>query len=217
MARGASPAELRRAYRRRLVAVHPDKPGGAPEAFAALQAAYAVLADPEERLIYDEHLELRVGPFDSSGGGGGGGGSDACRGGGATAVVHGQTQGTTPQQHTQEHQTQQQTHQQRAARGCCGSTQLQEATAELQRLQAGGSAAAELAAGHLRRAELHQEAGALHHALFDAEEAARLQPGDAQAAALAAALLAAIEGERVPSAGAGCLDADGSTDTEELW
>ncbi|EFN53776.1 hypothetical protein CHLNCDRAFT_15844, partial [Chlorella variabilis] len=49
--RSASQAEIGRAYRRLLVAAHPDK-GGDPEQFRQLKDAYAQLSDPTERLIY---------------------------------------------------------------------------------------------------------------------------------------------------------------------
>ena len=47
-----SPGEIRRAYRSRARALHPDK-GGSPEAFAEVRAAFAVLGDPEARKAYD--------------------------------------------------------------------------------------------------------------------------------------------------------------------
>ncbi|KAL4430338.1 hypothetical protein ABPG77_002144 [Micractinium sp. CCAP 211/92] len=54
MERGASAAEVRQAYRKALITAHPDK-GGPRERFEQLQAAFAVLSDPVERLIYDEN------------------------------------------------------------------------------------------------------------------------------------------------------------------
>ena len=54
--RGASDADVRRAYRRLALALHPDKnPGDADAArrFAALSEAYQVLSDPVRRAAYD--------------------------------------------------------------------------------------------------------------------------------------------------------------------
>lgn len=47
------PAARTQAYRRLARARHPDKPGGSAAAFAALQAAYEVLAHPSRRAAYD--------------------------------------------------------------------------------------------------------------------------------------------------------------------
>lgn len=49
----ASPDELKRAYRQKAHALHPDK-GGNAEDFAALGYAYRVLRDPGSRLLYDK-------------------------------------------------------------------------------------------------------------------------------------------------------------------
>lgn len=194
MARDASPADLRRAYRRRLVAAHPDK-GGDPDSFRALQAAYAVLSDTSERLIYDEQLDRRLGGLDGSSVAGSGSKGAA----GVTAVVHGQTEGhrlSRLQPPCTAHE---------AGRGNQGAhcgAEVQAATAAIQALQGGSGSCADLAAAHLQRARLHRAAGQLHHALFDAEEALRLQPEEEQAAALAAELAAAAAGGGQPRAGA---------------
>ena len=192
----ASQAQLRRAYLRQLVTVHPDK-GGQPEQFQQLQAAFAVLSDPAERRIYDEKLE-RV-----HGGGaamGSTAGSCSCsRAGGARAVVHGQTLGSGQQPPGPAAPPAA-----AAAAGACpassSSSAVEEASTEIQALQeaagasssSGGDPAARgwLAAAYLRRAGLRREAGQLHHALFDAEEACRLQPDLCEAADVAAALQA---------------------------
>ncbi len=197
----ATSAEVRRAYLRRVAAAHPDK-GGDRAAFDRVQAAHAVLSDPTERLIYDEQLQRRLARSGgwheavASGSGGDGRGRSCSSRRGVTVVVHGQTQGSPCEQ------------QQRAVfkegqRAGCQNTDLLAATAEIRRLQGGGggggssagasaaAAAIDLAAAHLRRAELHKAAGQLHHALFDAEEALRLEPGSSRAAALIAELEAA--------------------------
>lgn len=55
--RDASPAAIRRAYRRLAKKYHPDVPaGGSREQFEALQAAYETLSDAERRRRYDEAL-----------------------------------------------------------------------------------------------------------------------------------------------------------------
>ena len=54
--RVASRDELHRAYRRRAAALHPDLHAGDPsaeEAMRAVNAAWAVLGDPDERRAYD--------------------------------------------------------------------------------------------------------------------------------------------------------------------
>jgi curved DNA-binding protein CbpA len=53
VARDASPQELKRAYRAKAKAAHPDA-GGPPEGMAELSAAYAILISPERREAYDQ-------------------------------------------------------------------------------------------------------------------------------------------------------------------
>lgn len=58
VARGASPAEIRAAYRRLALQHHPDKHAGSAAAtarFQALNRAHAVLSDPRQRRLYDRH------------------------------------------------------------------------------------------------------------------------------------------------------------------
>lgn len=50
---GASRGEIRAAYRRLAREVHPDAAGRGDEGFIRLHAAYAALADPDERARYD--------------------------------------------------------------------------------------------------------------------------------------------------------------------
>jgi curved DNA-binding protein CbpA len=57
VARDASAAKIKAAYRRKSKAAHPDT-GGSEEAFAALAQAYEVLSDPERRAKYDATGEI---------------------------------------------------------------------------------------------------------------------------------------------------------------
>jgi molecular chaperone DnaJ len=57
VARDASAAVIKRAYRRLAQKLHPDRePGSSREAFQELQAAYEILTDAERRRRYDETL-----------------------------------------------------------------------------------------------------------------------------------------------------------------
>jgi len=86
----ANEAEIKKAYRKLSLKVHPDKNSAphADEAFKAVGLAYATLSDPQKRNIYDRYGEEDP---DSRGGGGGGGGGPfggGRRGGGVH--MHGQ-------------------------------------------------------------------------------------------------------------------------------
>ncbi|RHY71720.1 hypothetical protein DYB30_000731 [Aphanomyces astaci] len=51
-----TPEELKKAYRRKALQLHPDKRGNTPEAqeeFTVMKAAYDILSDPKQRDIYD--------------------------------------------------------------------------------------------------------------------------------------------------------------------
>lgn len=65
--RGASQDEIKRAYRRLARQYHPDvnKEPGAEERFKEINAAYAVLSDPEKRARYDQ---MGPGAFGGAGG-----------------------------------------------------------------------------------------------------------------------------------------------------
>jgi len=52
----ASESDLKKAYRKKALRLHPDK-GGDPELFKEVTHAYEVLADPEKRSIYDARGE----------------------------------------------------------------------------------------------------------------------------------------------------------------
>jgi molecular chaperone DnaJ len=57
VARAATSAEIRRAYRRLALQYHPDRAGPASaETFARIAEAYRMLSDPTARTAYDAHL-----------------------------------------------------------------------------------------------------------------------------------------------------------------
>ncbi|CAL4913523.1 unnamed protein product [Urochloa decumbens] len=59
---GASPGEIKAAYRRLALAVHPDAaPHPSAEDFIRVHAAYSTLSDPDKRADYDRRLLLSVG------------------------------------------------------------------------------------------------------------------------------------------------------------
>lgn len=59
VARQATDEELKKAYRRKALELHPDRNYGneesATKTFAEVQAAYEILSDPQERAWYDSH------------------------------------------------------------------------------------------------------------------------------------------------------------------
>src|SRR6266699_4715236 len=60
VARGASDAEIKTAYRKQAMTYHPDRNNGSKEAeekFKAITEAYDVLRDPDKRAVYDRYGE----------------------------------------------------------------------------------------------------------------------------------------------------------------
>lgn len=60
VARGASEAEIKKAYRKQAMTFHPDRNNGSKEAeekFKAITEAYDVLRDPDKRRLYDRYGE----------------------------------------------------------------------------------------------------------------------------------------------------------------
>jgi len=68
--RTASDDEIKKAYRKRALKVHPDK-GGTEEQFKAVGEAYSVLSDKNQRAIYDQRGHAGLSAANSGGGGGG--------------------------------------------------------------------------------------------------------------------------------------------------
>ncbi len=79
ISQNATEAEIKKAYRKTAIKVHPDKNSApkADEAFKAVGLAYATLSDPQKRTIYD-----RYGEEDPDNRGGGMGGRRRGPGGG---------------------------------------------------------------------------------------------------------------------------------------
>ena len=68
VAKDASPDEIKKAFRRKAVELHPDKQGGDEEKFKEVNEAYEVLKDQSKRQRYDQFGHAGVGG--SNGGGG---------------------------------------------------------------------------------------------------------------------------------------------------
>ncbi len=80
IAKGASEAEIKKAYRKKAMEFHPDKNPGdaaAEENFKAVNEAYSILSDPDKKNKYDRFGHAGVDPnagFGGQGGFSGGGG-----------------------------------------------------------------------------------------------------------------------------------------------
>src|SRR4051812_8602401 len=80
--KGASADEIKKAFRRKAVELHPDKAGGDEAKFKEVNEAYEVLKDQSKRQRYDQFGHAGVGgngnggnPFGGAGGYGGFGGA----------------------------------------------------------------------------------------------------------------------------------------------
>nr|XP_020010562.1 dnaJ homolog subfamily C member 5G [Castor canadensis] len=68
--KGASPEDIKKAYRRLALQYHPDKNPGNPQAaefFKEINAAHSVLSDSKKRKIYDQHGSLGIYVYDNFG------------------------------------------------------------------------------------------------------------------------------------------------------
>src|SRR5215831_6229080 len=72
--RGASPDEIKKAYRKLAKQFHPDqnREDGAEEKFKEIATAYSVLSDPDKRARYDRYGIAGVDPQGAGFGGAGG-------------------------------------------------------------------------------------------------------------------------------------------------
>ena len=79
VSRGATDAEIKKAYRKQAMTHHPDRSSGdeaSEEKFKDIQQAYAVLSDPKKRSAYDQFGHAGVEGLGGAGGGGFGGFGD---------------------------------------------------------------------------------------------------------------------------------------------
>ncbi|XP_058538842.1 dnaJ homolog subfamily C member 5G [Neofelis nebulosa] len=68
--KGASPEDIKKAYRNLALKYHPDKnPGNAQatEIFKEINTAHSILSDPKKRKIYDRHGSLGIYIYDHFG------------------------------------------------------------------------------------------------------------------------------------------------------
>ena len=74
VAKGASADEIKKAFRRKAVELHPDKQGGDEAKFKEVNEAYEVLKDQSKRQRYDQFGHAGMNGGGGFGGGGFGGG-----------------------------------------------------------------------------------------------------------------------------------------------
>ncbi len=61
IARSASSEEIKKAYRKKALLLHPDKPSGNEEQFKKLGNIYATLSDPSKKMGYDREYDFNSG------------------------------------------------------------------------------------------------------------------------------------------------------------
>ncbi|ORC92168.1 chaperone DnaJ protein [Trypanosoma theileri] len=71
VSRTATPAEIKKAYRKRALETHPDQ-GGKKEDFAEVAEAYECLSSEDKRRVYDQYGSEAASNMDAAGGMGGG-------------------------------------------------------------------------------------------------------------------------------------------------
>src|SRR6202048_3733078 len=80
VARTATEADIKKAYRRLAMKYHPDRNPGdkeAEEKFKEAKEAYEILSDSQKRAVYDQHGHAGIEASRNAGGGGGFHGAEA--------------------------------------------------------------------------------------------------------------------------------------------
>lgn len=72
VSKSATAQEIKKAFRKKAMKLHPDRAGGDAEAFKKVNKAHEVLSDPQKRELYDRYGMEGL----ENGGGGGGGAAD---------------------------------------------------------------------------------------------------------------------------------------------
>ena len=67
--KNTSQQDLKKAYKKKSMQFHPDRPGGDEAKFKEVNEAYSVLSDPTKRRAYDEKLAFKSGSFNFDQGG----------------------------------------------------------------------------------------------------------------------------------------------------
>jgi curved DNA-binding protein CbpA len=196
----ANTNDIRQAYKKALVTAHPDK-GGSPDTFFLIQNAYTVLSDPASRAAYDDQLRIHTKKHNinipsssvSSYYQGGQQGARIVRhtAAGVTVIEHGQTNNGVPSQPgfgPGGRRVFQNIYKEDDNNGGNGnnSNAMLLATDRIRDLisklsnsinksnDASSSSNSQLAGAYIERAMLCIKVHRYHHALFDVQEALRL-------------------------------------------